>query len=133
MLVANHDPVAVNRLSESLRRRTNIPIPIDEAIELLDLDGPINHLGVLRPFLSDRDGRVRARAARALAADSQSRGSIVQMALDPQQPEEVRRFALRGLAREDERYGSYAIEIIESPREDGDVRFCGDACRMRAG
>jgi len=123
VLVANHDPVAVNRLSESLRRQSGIPIPLDEAIELLDLNGPINHLNVLRPYLIHGDPKVRARAARALAADAQSRGSIVQMANDPQLAAEVRLYALRGLAREDERFGSYAIALVENTREDGDVRF----------
>lgn len=123
VLAANHDAVAVNRLSESLRTGTNIPIPIHEAIELLDLVGALNHLGALRPYLTHSDPRVRARAARVLAGDSQSRAAVIRLANDPEQPDEVRRFAFRGLAREDERYGSYAIKVIENSGDDGDARF----------
>ncbi len=123
VLIANHDAVAINRLKETLSAGTAVPIPLVDAVELLELDGATNHLGVLRPLLMNGDPRVRARAARALASDSQSRGAVIRLANDPEQPDEVRRFALRGLAREDERYGSYAIGIIESPREDGDVRY----------
>lgn len=123
VLVANHDSVAVTRLSDRLRDGTNIPIPIDEAIDLLDLVGPLNHLNALRPYLTHGNPRVRARAARVLAGDSQSRAAIIQLANDREQPDEVRRFALRGLAREDHNYGTYAIELIENPRNDGDVRF----------
>ncbi len=123
VLVANHDPVAVNHLSEALRRRGGPPIPLHEAIELLDLDGAINHLGALRPYLQHPDPVVVARAARALSLDSQSRDFIVRLAISANTPEEVRLDALRGLAREDERFGSYAIPLVENVREDGDVRF----------
>lgn len=123
VLISSHDAVAVNRLSESLRNGTNIPIPLDEAIDLLELEGPLGHLSALRPYLTHADPRVRARAARALAGDEQSRAAIIRMARNPDGAEEVRRFALRGLAREDARYGSYAVPIIESSQEDGDIRY----------
>ncbi len=120
---ANHDPAAVNRLSEGLRTRSGPPIPLHEAIELLDLNGATSHLGALRPFLQHRDPVVAARAARALAVDAESRPLIVRLASNPQTPEEVRIHALRGLAREDARFGSYAIPLIDNREEDGDVRF----------
>lgn len=131
VLVANHDPVAVNRLSESLRARAQVPIPLHEAIELLDLDGSINHISALRPYLSNRDPKVRARAARALAVDPESRPRIVEMVTNPETPTEVRVHALRALSREDVRFGSYAIPLVENKREDGDVRFA--AMRAFAG
>lgn len=123
VLVANHDPVAVNQLSESLRRQAQGPIPLHEAIELLDLDGSINHISALRPYLDHRDPTVRAWAARALAVDPDSRPRIVEMVTNPQTPEEVRLHALRALAREDVRFGSYAISLVENESEDGDVRY----------
>jgi len=122
VLVANHDPAAVNRLSESMRSG-NVPIPLTEAIKLLDLDGATSHLGALRPYLRHSDPDVVASAARALSVDPQSRAAIVRLAINPQTPEEVRLQALRGLAREDERFGSYAIPLVNNREEDGDVRF----------
>lgn len=133
VLAANHDPVAVARLSDSLRAQGPVAIPLHEAIELLDLDGPINHLGALRPYLAHADPAVQARAARALAGDPDSRPRIVALATDPRAPKEVRIHALRALAREDVRFGSYAIALVENGREDGDVRYAamhGFAGRM---
>ena len=121
-LVANHDSVAINLLADSLRRGRNFPIPPAEAIDLLDQDGPANHIGVLRPYLSDRDPHVQARAVRALALDPQSRPRIVELAKSPNAAEEVRLHALRALAREDEKFASYAIPLVENAQEDGDVR-----------
>lgn len=123
VLIANHDPVAINRLTESMRGGGPVPIPLQDAVELLEIDGPTSHLSVLRPLLTHRDARVRARAARALASDSQSQAMVVRLANDPEQPDEVRRYALRGLAREDERYASYAVPLIENSRDDGDARY----------
>jgi hypothetical protein len=121
--VANHDPVAVNRLAESLRRGRDIPVPLPDAIELLDLDGAVNHIGALRPYLGHRDSRVRARAARALAVDPESRPRIVQLVRNPATPAEVRRNALRALAREDDRFATYAIPLLENARENPDIRY----------
>jgi hypothetical protein len=123
VLVANHDPVAVNRLSESLRRRTRSPIPLHEALDLLELDGSINHLTALRPYLDHSDPRVRAVAARALAVDSASRPRIIELATNPEESGDVRADALRGLSREDPKFGSYAIPIVENEQEHGDVRY----------
>lgn len=121
--VANHDPVAVNRLSEALRKRTRAPIPLDEAVDLLDLEGSINHLGALRPYLRHNDVKVRARAVRALAADTESRPYIVEQATSKGAPREVRLNALRALAREDARFGSYAIPLLENAGEELEIRY----------
>jgi hypothetical protein len=123
VLVYNHDPVAVNRLSESLRKEADVPIPLHEAIELLDVDGAINHIGALRPYLNHDDPRAQGWAARALTVDPQSRPKIVELANNLRTPKEVRLHALRGLAREDENFASYAIALVENAEEDGDVRY----------
>lgn len=122
-LVSNHDPVAVNLLVESLREGQNVPIPLFEAIDLLDLDGPINHIGTLRPYLQHEDPRTQAKAARALAVDPESRPAIIDLARNSRTPEEVRLNALRALAREDNQFASYAIPLVEDAGEDLDVRY----------
>ena len=122
-LVNNHDQVAVNVLADALRRGTNLPLPLAEIIHLIDQDGSANHIGAIRPFLTHADPAVRAAAARALALDLQSRDRIVSFATNPESPQIVRVNALRGLAREDERFGSYAIAIVENASENGDVRY----------
>jgi hypothetical protein len=121
--VSNHDLVAVNILAESLRNGQNVPIPLADAIDLLDFDGAVNHIGTLRPYLHHEDPRVQAKAARALAVDPESRPAIVQMARNPRAPEEVRLNALRSLAREDSQFGSYAIPLVEDVREDASIRY----------
>src|SRR5262249_21518697 len=101
-LVAVHDPVAVNQLAQSLRKAQDIPVPLAEAIDLLDLDGAVNHIGALRPYLKHKDPRVQGLVARALAIDPRSRPEIVELAKNRNTPLEVRREALRGLARADD-------------------------------
>jgi len=122
-LVRNHDEVALNLLSQSLRRRRNVPVPLDEAIDLLDQDGAVSHIVTLRPYLNHDDPNVRAQAAHALAVDPQSRPTIVELARNPETPEHVRLYALRGLAHEDAGFAGYAIELVENSQEDGDVRY----------
>jgi hypothetical protein len=122
VLVASHDTVAINRLSESLRTRTNVPVPLSEAINLLNEDGPVNHIGVIRPYLDHDAAAVRAQAARALSVDPQSRPRIVAMAQDVRSPLEVRLLALRALAREDDGFPEYAIAIVGNARENPRVR-----------
>lgn len=122
-LIASHDQVAVDTLVDALRRGTNIPIPVDDAIELLHINGSTSNIGTLRPFLGHSDPAVVSKAVRALALDPQSRPRIVALATDPSTNEEVRVNALRGLAREDEKFASYALPIVESPRESGDIRY----------
>lgn len=123
VLAANHDPVAVNLLAESLRTGEGVPIPLHDAIDLLDTDGPTNHIGTLRPYLHHEDPRVQAKAARALAVDPESRPAIVELARNPRTPEEVRLNALRALAREDDQFASYAIPLVEDVREDPKIRY----------
>lgn len=122
-LVANHDQVAVNALVDSLRRGRGAPIPIPDAIDLLDQDGPTNHVGTLRRFLDHPDPAVLSKAVRALALDPDSRPRIVALATSPNTPEEVRIDALRGLAREDAKFAGYALPIVENGQESGDVRY----------
>lgn len=121
--VSNHDLVAINLLAESLRDGQNVPIPLADAIDLLDFDGSVNHIGTLRPYLDHADSHVQAKAARALAVDPESRPVIVEMARSSRTPEEVRLNALRALAREDPQFGSYAIPLVEDAKEDPRIRY----------
>lgn len=121
--VSNHDLVAVNLLAESLRDGQNVPIPLADAIDLLDFDSSVNHIGTLRPYLQHSDPHVQAKAARALAVDPESRPAIVELARSSRAPEEVRLNALRALAREDAQFGSYAIPLVEDTREDARIRY----------
>lgn len=121
-LVANHDVVAINQLVDSLRKQQDVPIPLPDAIDLLDEDGSASYIGVLRPYLSHNDPRVQARAARALALDPESRPKIVELAVNAKIPSEIRINALRGLAREDKEFAGYAIRIVENSEENPDIR-----------
>lgn len=124
VLVGVHDTVAVSRLSDSMRAgEAAVPIPLVEAIRLLNLDGSVFHLEVLRPFLEHEDAAVRAEAARGLAADPDSLRRIVEMTVDPESERQVRLRALRALAREDERFGEYAIPLVANRQEDPTVRY----------
>lgn len=121
--VSNHDLVAINVLAETLREGQNVPIPLADAIDLLDFDGPMNHIGTLRPYLQSADPHVQAKAARALAVDPESRPVIIELARSSRAPEEVRRNALRALAREDAQFGSLAIPLVEDTREEARIRY----------
>jgi hypothetical protein len=123
VLVANHDSVALGLLVESLREGRGVPIPLDEAIDLLDQDGSINYIDTLRPYLRHADPRVQAQAALALAVDPESRPTIVELARNPNTPEEVRLNALRALANEDRQFASYAIPLVEDAGEDPAIRY----------
>ncbi len=129
-LVGGHDTVAVNRLVEALNAG-DVPIPLDEAISLLDLDGSIYHIRTLRPYLDHADPSVRAQAARALAVDPGSRPQIVELAVDPAAPEEVRLHALRALAREDDAFVDYALALLADPDQPLTIRHA--AMKMLAG
>lgn len=128
VLVAGHDTVAVNRLAESLRQgeapenEDSVPIPLDEAIDLLNIDGSVFHVGALRPYLDHEDPRIRAQAAQALAVDPRSRPRIVALATSPEADEEVRLSAIRSLAREDDRFAGYAIELVDNREESPTIR-----------
>lgn len=127
-LVANHDTVAVSNLSDSLRRGREVPIPLPEAIKLLDEDGAVNHLVALRPYLDHADPAVVAQAARALGGDRESRKKIVGFALNADSPQEVRVNALRSLSREDDTFPEYSLPLIEDAKTSVPVR----AAAMRA-
>ena len=122
VLVASHDSVALSRLSESLRTGTNVPVPLSEAIKLLNEDGPASYITVIRPYLDNADPAVRAQAARALSVDPQSRPRIAAMARDMGAPSEVRLLALRALAREDDGFPEYAIAIVGNVKDNPRVR-----------
>lgn len=122
-LVANHDMVAINLLSDSLRRGRDFPIPLPDAIELLNDDGAASYIGALRPYLNHDDPRVQARAAHALSLDPESRPKIVELATSARSPQEVRLNALRGLANEDDQFAKYAISLVENAKEDPKVRY----------
>jgi hypothetical protein len=121
-LASDHDTLAVSRLSDALRTRQNVPVPVPTAINLLDMDGPMNHIEVLRPYLDDPDAATRAQAVHALGVDSRSRDKIVQYARDPKAPLEVRLHALRGLARQGASFPEVAIPLVEDSRADPRVR-----------
>lgn len=122
VLISNHDSVAISRLVEGLRGGKDMPIPLTDAIELLDDDGAVSYISVLRPYLNHNDPRVQARAVRALALDSDSRPLIVRLAVNSASPQEVRFNALRGLAREDSGFPEYATAILANRRESPEIR-----------
>lgn len=121
--VSNHDSVALGLLTESLRRGSGVPIPVAEAIDLLDQDGSQNYIGLLRPYLASKDAHVQAKAAMALAVDPESRPQIVRLAESPETPTEVRLNALRGLANDDRDYARYAIALVANAKENPDIRY----------
>ncbi len=122
-LVASHDPVAISRLVESLRSGVDIPIPLPDAINLLDLDGPTKHIMTLRPYLHHADAAVQAQAARALAVDQESRPAVVSLASNRQTPNVVRINALRALSREDTAFVEYAVRLMGDSSEVPDIRY----------
>ncbi len=121
--VSSHDAVAIDKLVESLRSGSNFPVPLHDAIELLDVDGSTKHIITLRPYLGNPDSTVQAQAARALAVDPESRQAIVGLALDIKTPKVVRINALRALSREDKQFMNYAVELMGNPREVADIRY----------
>lgn len=122
VLVMSHDTVALSRLSDHLRSGEEVPIPLAEAIRLLDIDGSIYHLDVIRPYLEHPDPQVRAEAARALAVDPDSRPRIIEMVRDAAAAQQVRLLAIRALAREDARFPHYAIPLVADRQEGPAVR-----------
>jgi hypothetical protein len=122
-LASNHDMVALGLLVESLQQGQDVPIPLDEAIDLLDEDGSTSYIDTLRPYLRHADPSVQAKAAQALAVDPESRPKIVELARNPNTPAEVRLNALSALAREDRQFASYAIPLVEDAGEDPTIRY----------
>jgi HEAT repeat protein len=132
-LIANQDPAAIQRLTESFRSGGDFPIPLPEIIDLLDQDGAAKYIAVIRPYLGHTDPAVQARAARALAVDPQSRPMIISLAKNSQTPNEVRLHAIRALASKDDQFASYAIELMEDTSTDLKIRYAamhGVAGRM---
>jgi len=127
--VSSHDALAIDQLVQSLRDGGPVPIPLSDAIELLDVDGPNKHLVTVRPFLADPNPAVQAQAARILSMDPDSRQHVVDLAFNSTTPREVRLNALRALAREDEQYMTYALRLMANRSEDADVRYAA----MRGG
>lgn len=121
--VSNHDSVALGMLTESLRRGSGVPIPVAEAIDLLDQDGSQNYIGVLRPYLASSDAHVQAKAALALAVDPESRPQIIRLAESAETPKEVRLNALRALADDDRDFARYAIALVANAKENPDIRY----------
>jgi hypothetical protein len=121
-LVSSHDAVAIAQLVELVRRGQNLPIPLADAIDLLDIDGPTKHIVTVRPYLKHADPAVRAKAVKVLASDRESRPAIVKLVNDPNTPQVVRTDGLRALAREDENF-DYAIDLLQNPRESAEIRY----------
>jgi hypothetical protein len=122
-LVSMHDTEAINRLSQSLKKPKEVPVPLAEAIELLDLDGSIYHIVVLRPYLNHADPHIQGLAARSLAVDAKSRPKIVELAKNRKTPNAVRLPAIGALARTDEQFAQYALVLLENAKEDLKVRY----------
>lgn len=123
-LIGGHDTVGVNRLVDALDAgEAEVPIPLAEAIALLDLNGSIYHIRTLQPYLDHPDPAVQAQAARALAVDPSSQPRIVDLANSRATPEEVRLHALRALAREDEGFAAYAIDLVADREESPAIRY----------
>lgn len=121
VLVGNHDTTTVNLIADGLRKNQP-PVPLRDAIHMLYLDGSVNHIGVLRPYLENADPMVQAYAVRALAVDPQSRPKIVELARNAKTPVQVRVSALDALAREDDKFAEYALPLIEDAKSDAKVR-----------
>lgn len=130
-LATNHDTVALSRLTDALRRGRDFPVPVTEALDLLRIDGSVFYVDTIRPYLNHDDPEVRERAALSLGVDPQSRGRLIEMARSPEVAQDIRVSALRGLARADTRFPSYALPIVENGREDPEVRYA--AMRAMAG
>jgi len=122
ILVASHDAVAIDKLVEGLRSNAS-PIPLPDAIDLLDMDGSNKHIVTLRPFLSNPNPDVQAQAARALAVDPESRPTIISLANNAKAPLAVRSHALRALSREDKGFMAYAIRLVGNSKEKADIRY----------
>jgi hypothetical protein len=123
VLVSTEDSVAVARLVEGLKDGgANCPVSLNHAIEMIDAAGATRHFNTLRPYLKHEDPRVKAEAARVLAADATSRPEILTLIENSETPVSVRVQALRGMGRYDEQLSSYAIRMIRNKEESPVVR-----------
>lgn len=121
-LVSSHDMVAIDRIVEGVRDGTP-PVPMADAVELLDVDGPTRHVQTVQPLIASQDPAVQAQVVRVLAVDPDSRQLVVDLASKRETARQVRVNALRALSREDPGYFSYALRLMSNRREDPDVRY----------
>lgn len=122
-LVSTQDPVATTKLVEGLENGgADSPVPLSQAIEMIDVAGATRHFNALRPYLRHPDPEVQVEAVRVLTADANSRPTIVKLIAEQETPEAVRVQGLRGMARLDERLSAYAIPLIRNPDEPIAVR-----------
>lgn len=121
-LVAKHDPAAISLVVAAVQKGTKLPIPLADALALLELDGPAKHVSIVRPYLTHADPLVRAQAVRVLATDPQSQPAVVKLAINPQTPVGIRTNALRALASEDASF-DYAIDLVEGREHGAEVRY----------
>lgn len=121
-LVASHDVVAIDRIVDGVNDG-DPPIPLADAIQLLDTDGPTHHVQTVRPFIENPDPAVQGQAARVLAVDPDSRQAVADLAFSPESARDVRLNALRALSREDSEFFSYALRLMSNRQEDPDVRY----------
>lgn len=121
-LVASHDVVAIDRIVNGVNDG-DPPIPLADAIQLLDTDGPTRHVQTVRPFIENPDPKVQGQAVRVLAVDPDSRQAVVDLAFNPESAREVRVNALRALSREDAEFFAYALRLMSNRQEDPDVRY----------
>ena len=101
VLVGSHDPEAVRFIKDSLSGKVegcNL-LPAN-AISLLAFEDPVQHLNVIRPFLSSPDANVCVEAIRAVEFDPATRQTISQLLQDRGRPLEVRRAALKASERD---------------------------------
>lgn len=122
-LVSAEDPVAITKLVDGLRNGgKSSPVPLESAIQMLDLAGATGHFNTLRPYLDHSNPIVQAEAARVLAADANSRAAILQLIADKKTPEGVRINGLRGMSRFDDQLPRYATSIIRDSTESIPIR-----------
>ena len=129
-LVPAHDPVAVGLLVEGLESPAGPPIPVPAAIELLHVDGPMNHIATVRPYLDNQDPAVVAQASRVLALDPDSRDRVAGLATSGEADPAVRLAALRALASADDEFIGYATDLMGDPEERPEIRFAAMEAAM---
>lgn len=119
--VCNDDSIAMNLVTESLRKGKDFPIPL---ASLMDLAAryPGHYVDVLRPYLDHTDPQVQAIAAHSLSVDPKSRPMIVAIIKNPNAPEVVRTRALSGMIHKDPTLADYALPLMEDINENPKVR-----------
>jgi hypothetical protein len=121
-LAPTNDAVAIELLGDSVREGTDGPVPLAEAIDLLDLAGSTGHLSLLRPLLDHPDLEVQMQAVKALGVDPASHDAIIAILEDRGRPTALRVQALRGLKRSDPGFVARAVRLIDDRSEAVEVR-----------